>query len=68
MLNIDSSDRHGVEAFFRVFGLGKVRENHTKYLKSQAISNKCILLSFSDIYMDCVLLEWIIFSVEKIKL
>ena len=44
MLNIDSSDRHGVEAFFRVFGLGKVRENHTKYLKSQAISNKCILL------------------------
>ena len=33
----------------------KVRENHTKYGKSQGISEKFYLLFFSDIQMNCVL-------------
>ena len=33
----------------------KVRENHSKYWKSQGISDKCYLLFFSDIQMNCVL-------------
>ena len=34
---------------------GKVRENHTKYWKTQEISDKYYLLFFRDTYMTCVL-------------
>ena len=51
---------------------GKVRENCTKYWKTQGIWDKYYLIFlyiiFSDISMNCVLLlKWIKFSVKKIK-
>ena len=35
--------------------MGKVRENHTKYWKTQRISDKCYFLFLIDIQMNCVL-------------
>ena len=46
---------------------GKVRENHTKYWKTQGISDKVFLLFYSDILMNCVLFSKMdqVFSLKK---
>ena len=48
---------------------GKVRENHTKYWKTQGTSDKCYLL-FLVIFKLTVyyLLKWVKFSVKKINI